>query len=177
MCDFLKLSSETFLILRIIHRYIVILYIGLHVKYTSFSSHIILYIGLRVQYMSFSSHINQLHLPRQIFEKSSSINFRENMSSGSRTVVPCRRANMTKLTVAFRNAAKAPKNKKPTTSREKSNWFSLLWSTQFCLRAACIMLGLDPCFSPRPSKRATGRAYQRLRLFIRQTKDWRWQLI
>ena len=65
--------SERFLILRIIHRYTVILCTGIYVKY-----------------MSFTSHINQLYLYQRIFQKSSNINFRENPSSGSRNVVPCR---------------------------------------------------------------------------------------
>jgi len=50
---------------------------------------------------------------RQIFEKYSNIGFHENFSSVSRTV-PCRETNgetdMTKLTVAFRNFANAPKS-------------------------------------------------------------------
>ena len=36
------------------------------------------------------------------------VKFRENLSSGGR-VVPCGRANMTKLIVAFRSSANAPK--------------------------------------------------------------------
>ena len=51
----------------------------------------------------------KLEFSRQIFEKSSNIKFHENPSSGSR-VVPCRRTDMTKLIVAFRNFANAPKN-------------------------------------------------------------------
>jgi urease accessory protein UreF len=50
---------------------------------------------------------------RHIFEKYTYIKFDENVSSGSR-VVPCGqtdgRTDMTKLRVAFRNSAKAPKN-------------------------------------------------------------------
>jgi hypothetical protein len=46
---------------------------------------------------------------RQIFEKVSNIKFNQNPSSGSR-VVPCGETDMTKLIVAFRNAANAPKN-------------------------------------------------------------------
>ena len=109
MCDSVKLVSEKLLILRIIQRYIVMICLGLHVKYTSFST-----------------QFNQIHLSRQIFEKTSNINFRENMSSGSRTVFPCRWTDMMKLGVAFRNAANTPKNKETTTSTEKSNWLSLL---------------------------------------------------
>jgi hypothetical protein len=50
---------------------------------------------------------------RQIFEKYPNFNFHENPSSESR-VVPCgrtdRQADVTKLRVAFRNFANAPKN-------------------------------------------------------------------
>jgi len=50
---------------------------------------------------------------RQIFEKYSNINFYENRSRGTR-VVACGRADththITKLAVAFRNFANAPKN-------------------------------------------------------------------
>jgi phosphoribosylaminoimidazole-succinocarboxamide synthase len=45
---------------------------------------------------------------QQIFEKYSNIKSHENPSSGSR-VVPCRRTDMTKLTVIFRNFANGPK--------------------------------------------------------------------
>jgi len=52
----------------------------------------------------------------QIFEKYSNFKFHENPSSGS-WVVPCgrtdRRTDMTKLIVAFRNFAKAPKDRGP----------------------------------------------------------------
>jgi hypothetical protein len=46
---------------------------------------------------------------RQIFEKYWNIKFHENPSSESR-LVPCGRTDMTKLIVAFRNFANAPKN-------------------------------------------------------------------
>jgi hypothetical protein len=49
----------------------------------------------------------------QIFEKYSSIKFYKNLFSGSR-VVPCGQTDMTKVTVAFRNFANAPKNQKLT---------------------------------------------------------------
>jgi hypothetical protein len=49
----------------------------------------------------------KLGFSRQIFEKYSSIKFHENPSNGSRTV-PHRRADMTKVIVAFRNFANAP---------------------------------------------------------------------
>ena len=60
----LQLSSATFLILRRRDRDKINVYIGLHVKYLLLLS----------------------HFPRQIFEKSSNIKFRENPSSGSRVV-------------------------------------------------------------------------------------------
>jgi hypothetical protein len=44
----------------------------------------------------------ELELSRQIFEKNSDTKFHVNAPSGSH-VVPCRRADMTKLIVAFRN--------------------------------------------------------------------------
>jgi hypothetical protein len=44
----------------------------------------------------------------QILEKKSNIGFYQNSSSGSR-VVPCGQTDMTKLIVAFRNLANAPK--------------------------------------------------------------------
>ena len=50
----------------------------------------------------------KLEFSRQIFEKVSNIKFHQNPSSGSR-VVPCGRTDMTKLIVAFRNFANAPK--------------------------------------------------------------------
>ena len=55
----------------------------------------------------------KLEFSRQIFQKYSNTKFNKNPSSGSRTV-ECGRTNrqihVTKLTVAFRNFAKAPKN-------------------------------------------------------------------
>ena len=55
----------------------------------------------------------KVEFSRQIFEKLSIFNFHEIPSSGDR--VPCGqtdgRTDMTKLLVAFRNFAKAPKNK------------------------------------------------------------------
>ena len=46
---------------------------------------------------------------RQIFDKSSNIKFHQNPSTGSR-VVPCGRADMVELEVAFRSFSNAPKN-------------------------------------------------------------------
>jgi hypothetical protein len=51
---------------------------------------------------------------RQIFEKYANIKFHKNPSSGSR-VVPCGQTDMTKLRVAFRNFANAPKNTQNAT--------------------------------------------------------------
>ena len=48
----------------------------------------------------------KLEFCRRILEKYSNVKFHENMSSGSR-VVPCGQPDMTKLTVAYRNFAKA----------------------------------------------------------------------
>jgi len=54
----------------------------------------------------------KLEFPRQIFQKYSNFKFHENPSSGSR-VVSCGQTDgqtdMTKLIVAFRNFANAPK--------------------------------------------------------------------
>jgi len=51
----------------------------------------------------------KLKFSRQIFEKSIDIKLNENPSIGSH-VVPCERTDITKLVVAFRNFANAPKN-------------------------------------------------------------------
>jgi len=55
----------------------------------------------------------KLEISRHILEKSANIKFHENPSNGNR-VVPRgrknRRTDMTKLIVAFRNFANAPKN-------------------------------------------------------------------
>jgi hypothetical protein len=45
---------------------------------------------------------------RQIFKKSTNIKFHENLPNGSH-VVPCGQTDITKLTVAFSNFARAPK--------------------------------------------------------------------
>jgi hypothetical protein len=69
-------------------------------------------VGLHVKYPLVLPDLIKCELSRQIFEKSSNIKFRENLSSGNR-VVPCvqtdGRTDMTKLIVAFRNVANAPK--------------------------------------------------------------------
>jgi len=67
-----------------------------------------MYICVHVKCPLFKSDYNKTNFlekfSRQIFEKYSSIKFHENPSSNSR-VVPCRRTNMTKLIVFFRNFA------------------------------------------------------------------------
>jgi hypothetical protein len=67
----------------------------------------------------FSQIVMKLEFSRQIFEKYSNINFHENSSSESQ-VFPCgrrdrqtdTRTDMTKLKVAFRNFANAPKSER-----------------------------------------------------------------
>ena len=51
----------------------------------------------------------KLEFSRQMFEKSSNIEFHQNPSSGSR-VVPCRRTGEAKVIFTFRNFSKEPKN-------------------------------------------------------------------
>jgi hypothetical protein len=85
--------SETFLILRSWARYDQKCIFGLHVKYALFLSD---FNGT----WTFSTDFSK---------KYSNIEFHENALSGSR-VVPCGRTDLTKLIVAFRNFAKAPKN-------------------------------------------------------------------
>jgi hypothetical protein len=66
----------------------------------------------------------KLEFSRHIFEKVSNTKFHQNPSSGSR-VIPCGRrqtdgrTNMTKLMVAFRYFANAPKNAKIWKSNDK----------------------------------------------------------
>jgi hypothetical protein len=66
-----------------------------------------MYVGFHVKYRYYCEILRQLEFSRQIFENTH-IKFHENPSSGSR-VVPCGRIDMTKLIVAFRNFANAPK--------------------------------------------------------------------
>ena len=51
----------------------------------------------------------KIEFSEQIFEKCSNVKIYKNPSSGSEDV-PCGRTDMTKLKVAFRNFANAPKN-------------------------------------------------------------------
>jgi len=67
-----------------------------------------MYIVLRVKYPLFLSDFNETWISRQTFVNSPTIKFHEYPSSESR-VVPCRRTDMMKLRVAFRNLAKTPK--------------------------------------------------------------------
>jgi len=67
-----------------------------------------MYIGLHAKYSLFLSDFNETRIFSIDFENSSHIKFNENPSSGSR-VVPCGRTDITKLMVAFRNSANAPK--------------------------------------------------------------------
>jgi hypothetical protein len=71
--------------------------------------------------------LTKLEFSQQVFEKYSNIKFHENPSIGSRAV-PCertdRQTDMTKLTVASRNFAKAPnktKQKQKINKRQDNN--------------------------------------------------------
>ena len=68
-----------------------------------------MYKGLHIKYPLFLSDFNKVEFSRQIFEKYSNIKFYEILTSGSR-VVECGQTGMTKLIVAFRNFAEAPKS-------------------------------------------------------------------
>ena len=85
-----------------------------------------MHIGLHRTYPSFLSDFNESEFPRQIFKKSSNIKFRENTYSGfPRYSMPKEhgrtdgRTDITKLTVVFRNSAKAPK-----TCLSNQSWFA-----------------------------------------------------
>jgi hypothetical protein len=67
-----------------------------------------MYTGIHVKCSLFLSDFNETELYQQILEKSSNIKFHENPSSRSRAAA-CGRTDMTKLIVAFRNFANAPK--------------------------------------------------------------------
>ena len=66
----------------------------------------------------------KLESSQMIFEKSSNIKFRQNPYSGSR-VVPYGRTDLTKLIVAFRNAANAP-TKRGVSFRQNCMWNGLV---------------------------------------------------
>jgi hypothetical protein len=85
--------------------------------------------------------IIKLEYSRQPFDKSTNIKFHKNPSNGSR-VVPCGRADTTKLLVAFRNFANAPKKKYRDTKAHMHNeissfiiavpfGFHLVWSPKW----------------------------------------------
>ena len=63
---------------------------------------------LHVKHPFFCRILMKFEYSRQIFEKVLNIKFYQNPSFGSR-VVRCGQTDMTKLTVAFRNFANAPK--------------------------------------------------------------------
>jgi hypothetical protein len=69
-----------------------------------------MYFGLHARYRSFLADFNETwnFLDRN-FEKFSNIKFHENPPTGT-AVVPCERIDITKLIVAVRNFANAPKN-------------------------------------------------------------------
>jgi hypothetical protein len=67
-----------------------------------------MYIGLQVKYPLFSPDFHETWIFWTDF-RTTNIKFRENPTGESR-VIPCGRTDMTKLIVAFRNTANAPKN-------------------------------------------------------------------
>jgi len=69
-----------------------------------------MYTGLHVQYPLFLSDFNEGVFSRPIFEKYSNIKFHEIPSNGSELFDADGRTGMTKLRVAFRTFANAPKN-------------------------------------------------------------------
>jgi len=75
-----------------------------------------MYIGLQVKYPLLSSGFTKLVYSRQTVEKHTNAKFHENSAIGS-WVLPCgwadRRTDMTKLKVAFRKLAYAPKKNQP----------------------------------------------------------------
>ena len=72
-----------------------------------------MYIGLHVMYPLFLSDFNDTEFSRQSFEIYPNVKCHENPSSGNQ-FAPCgqadERTDMTKLIVAFRSVANAPKN-------------------------------------------------------------------
>ena len=101
-----------------------------------------MYIALHVKYPLFLSDFNETWIFSS-FEKSSNINFQENTSSGSR-VVPCGRTHMTKLKVAFRYFANAPKKEHfyhtVTTLPPVNGYMSLAADTSTRINAVHIRL-------------------------------------
>jgi hypothetical protein len=72
---------------------------------------------------------------RQIFEKYSDIKFSENPSSVSRVMPSDRRTDMTKLIVAFRNLAYAPKK---CYKNRRSHW------PRGISRGSAVIVGSNP---------------------------------
>jgi len=72
-----------------------------------------MFIGLHIKYTLFLSDFNENLIFSTDFQKTLSIKYHENPSSGNQTV-PCRwtDGDMTKLTVAFRNFLKCLKMRK-----------------------------------------------------------------
>jgi len=61
----------------------------------------------------------KLEYSRQIFEKSLNINFMKMLPVGAELLHADGRTDMTKVTVAFKNFANAPKNVKPLNKHEE----------------------------------------------------------
>ena len=74
-------------------------------------------IGLRVKYPLSLPDLNETRIFSTDFRKSKNLKFHENPFSVSR-VVSYGQTHVTKLIVAFRNFAKAPKNVYPRTDQE-----------------------------------------------------------
>jgi hypothetical protein len=101
----------------------------------------------------------------QIFEKVSNIKFHQNPSNGSR-VVPCGPIDMTKLIVAFRNFANAPKQEEMRQNccnvRIFQDWYNFLeiaqresWLCQQRFGRICY-LHLQGCSKVRMQCKYTG---------------------
>ena len=108
---------------------------------------------LHVKYPLIVSILVKFEFSRQIFEKLSNIKFNKNPSSGSR-VVPCGQMDMTKLIVAFRNFANAPKN--VSSTRALLNYTSMypqhLQQTPLhCARTVCLSAPYSSCYAQRSS--------------------------
>ena len=68
------------------------------------------YIGLHVKYPLFLFDINETEFSRRIFETRCQISWKSVQCKPSRSMRTDGRTDMTKLTVAFRSIANAPKN-------------------------------------------------------------------
>ena len=89
-----------------------------------------MYIGLNVKSPLFLSDFNETWIFGSAIRKSSNIKFLDNPSSG-RQVAPCGRTDKTKLIVALRNFANAPKTQQPVCQHniyvELTNYLLLYW--------------------------------------------------